>query len=149
MSASRDSNGRERGFALLALLAVIGAGSMLLVVAVQRLVPPQGQHQRIAAGNLATCVAAAELSFHRNGAFPTSFDLLATAAGLDPTGPWRRDPFGAAQDFVWSRNGTRLQLRSRGLTGAPTPPTTCSRRCPPNAGCGCGNVVASACSGPC
>lgn len=115
MSVSTPSNGRERGFALLALLAVIGAGSMLLLVAVQRLVPPQGQQVRIAAGNLATCVSAAELAFHRNGAFPTSFDLLAAAAGLDPTGAWRRDPFGAAQDFVWSRNGTRLQLRSRGL----------------------------------
>lgn len=115
MSASLASNGRERGFALLALLAVIGSGSLLLLVAVQRLVPPQAHQVRIAAGNLATCVVAAELAFHRNGAFPTSFDQLATTAGLDPTGAWRRDPFGAAQDFVWSRNGTRLQLRSRGL----------------------------------
>lgn len=115
MTGSPSSNQRERGFALLALLAVIGAGSMLLLVAVQRLVPPQARHVRIAAGNLATCTSAAEFAFRRNGAFPTSFDLLAAAAGLDPTGPWRRDPFGAAQDFVWSRNGTRLQLRSRGL----------------------------------
>ena len=114
MSGSPTSNRRERGFALLALLAVIGAGSMLLLVAVQRLVPPQAQQVRVAAGNLATCVTAAELAFRRNGAFPTNFDLLAAAAGLDPTGAWRRDPFGAAQDFVWSRNGTRLQLRSRG-----------------------------------
>lgn len=114
MSSSPTSTVRERGFALLALLAVIGAGSMLLLVAVQRLVPPQAQQVRVAAGNLATCVGAAELAFRRNGAFPTSFDLLAAAAGLAPTGAWRRDPFGAAQDFVWSRNGTRLQLRSRG-----------------------------------
>lgn len=115
MNGSSASNGPQRGFALLALLAVVGAGSMLLVVAAQRLVPPQGQQVRVAAGNLATCVAAAELAFHRNGAFPTSFDQLALAAGLEPTGSWRRDPFGAAQDFVWSRNGTRLLLRSRGI----------------------------------
>jgi len=104
----------ERGFALLAVMSIVAAGSLVLLAAVQRLVPPQASRARLVDDRLATCQQAAEIAYRRNGAFPTSLTNLATAAGLDATGTWRLDPDGFAVDFAYNRNNTRLQLRSRG-----------------------------------
>jgi hypothetical protein len=109
-----SERGDERGFALLAVLSIIAAGSLVLLAAVQRLVPPLAGRARLVDDRLAVCQEAVEIAYRRNGAFPANLTALATPAGLDANGVWRRDPSGFAVDFAYNRNGTRVQLRSRG-----------------------------------
>lgn len=104
----------DRGFALLGVLAIVVAGSLVLLAAVQRLVPPLANRSRLVDDRLSLCTECTEIAYRRNGAFPTNLTTMANAVGLDPTGTWRRDPNGFAVDFAYSRNRTRVQLRSRG-----------------------------------
>ena len=105
----------DHGFALLGVLAIVAAGSLVLLAAVQRLVPPQANRSRLVDDRLSVCAEATEIAYRRTGAFPTSLTNVANAAGLDAAGTWRRDPNGFAVDFAYNRNNTRVQLRSRGL----------------------------------
>jgi hypothetical protein len=109
-----SERGDERGFALLAVLSIIAAGSLVLLAAVQRLVPPLAGRARLVDDRLAVCQEAVEIAYRRDGSFPANLTALATPAGLDANGVWRRDPSGFAVDFAYNRNGTRVQLRSRG-----------------------------------
>lgn len=108
------ANASAAGFALLGVLAIVAAGSLVLLAAVQRLVPPQANRSRLVDDRLSLCAEATEIAYRRNGAFPTNLTTMANAVGLDATGAWRLDPNGFAVDFAYNRNNTRVQLRSRG-----------------------------------
>ena len=118
MTCSRS----EAGFALLVLLAAIGAGSLLLLVAVPQLSPVQTRRTAEAEAHLAETLTAVRTAHLRFGAVPADLDALAAAAGLDPNGAWRLDPFGAAQElgYVVGPNGAELLSRGRdGVLGTP------------------------------
>lgn len=104
----------EPGFALLVLLAVVGMGSLGVVLAVQSLVPPLAQVTTHIVANLGTVERASRDAFLRNGAFPVSLDALALASGLPADGPWRVDPWGNGQDLDYRLLATGPRIRSRG-----------------------------------
>jgi hypothetical protein len=102
------------GFALLVLLGIVGIGSVGLLLAVQGFLPPlAGRIERIDA-DLGIVAQGARSTFAQSGAFPADLDALAAATGLPAGGGWRRDPWGAAQDYDLGRVGSNLRLRSRG-----------------------------------
>lgn len=105
---------REPGFALLVLLAVVGMGSLSVVLAVQSLVPPLAQVTTHIVTNLGTIERASRDAFLRNGAFPASLDALALASGLPADGTWRVDPWGNGQDLDYRLLATGPRIRSRG-----------------------------------
>ncbi|MBM4063470.1 MAG: hypothetical protein FJ265_20575 [Planctomycetes bacterium] len=105
---------RAEGFALLVLLALVGAGSLGVLLAVQAFLPPLADAAARAQHNVATAADAAQQAFVRAGAFPADLDALAAASGLPPGGGWRNDPYGAAQDLDYGFAGADLRVRSRG-----------------------------------
>ena len=109
---------RERGFALLVLLAVIGAASMAIVMAATVMLPPLAGRAVTTTDRVETAVLAARLGYLRNGAFPANLTAAATASGLDPLGAWRNDPYGTVQDVGYGMLGTSLRVRSRGTDRA-------------------------------
>lgn len=109
--------GAERGFALLVLLAVLGAGSVAILLAAQALVPTLADRTAIAQARLATAQDAVRTTYRRNGALPSDLDGLAAAAGLAVDGMWRVDPYGAAQDLDYAVTGGAVRIRSRGPDG--------------------------------
>ncbi len=109
---------RERGFALLVLLGVIGAASMAIVLAATAMLPPLAGRVVTTTDHVETAVLAARTGYLRNGAFPANLTAAATASGLDPRGAWRNDPYGVAQDLGYGMFGTTLRVRSRGTDRA-------------------------------
>lgn len=115
MSASRTHRDEgQRGFALLVLLAIIGAGSVGLLLAVPAMMSAFADQPLRTEQNLATAAAAARTAFRADGRFPTSLDALGSAAGLTVDGDWRRDPFYAPNDLDYRSLGSGRRLRSRG-----------------------------------
>lgn len=112
------ATGRCGGFALLVLLALIGVGSLTIVLALPATAPVGGRQGVDAAANVAVAQAAARIAYRRNGAFPGSLDLAAAAAGLDASGAWRRDPWGRGADLQWGMVAAGLRVRSRGRDGS-------------------------------
>jgi hypothetical protein len=108
----------DRGFALLALLGVIGAASMAIVLAVAAMLPPLAGRGAVTTNNLETTLRAAKFAHRSSGAFPASLTATAAAAGLEAQGTWRYDPFGLAQDTGYGMSGSNLRVRSRGLDRA-------------------------------
>lgn len=111
MNTRRD----EGGFALLAVLAVIGVASVGFVVAVQRLIPNSARLVAESDRRLDTVTRAARFAFRRNGAFPANLNALATTARLDPTASWRRDPWAPPNDFNYRVTTAALTVRGRGV----------------------------------
>lgn len=109
--------GDEPGFALIVLLAVVGFGSVGLLLAVEACLPTLRERQALSAHNLETAEAAARIAYRRNGSFPSDLDGLSTAAGLDVDGMWRRDPFGHGEELDYVRAGADLLVTSRGADG--------------------------------
>jgi hypothetical protein len=104
----------QRGFALLVLLAIIGAGSFGLLLAVQATVGAFADRPLRTEQNLTTAGAAMRVAFRADGRFPTGLDALAGAAGLVVDGEWRRDPWFAPNDLDYRAVGTGRRVRSRG-----------------------------------
>lgn len=104
----------QQGFALLALLALVGIGSVGLIFAVERFLPPLAGVPMRTENNLAVAERAARLAFRRNGAFPTDLTGLIAAADLDPNGAWRVDPWASPIDLNYRRQTTAANVRSRG-----------------------------------
>lgn len=110
MTTRRD----ERGFALLVLLAVVGIGSVGIVVAMQRLVPSSSATAVDTERRFDTVARAARFAFRRSGAFPANLNSLAAAAGLDATDSWRTDPWLPPNDLNYRSAAAGLTLRGRG-----------------------------------
>jgi len=110
VNARRD----ERGFALLALLAVVGVASVGAIVAVQRLVPAASRNVVDTEDRLDTVTRSARFAFRRNGAFPANLNTLATVAGLDTRATWRTDPWMPPNDLNYRVTNTALTVRGRG-----------------------------------
>lgn len=102
------------GFALLALLGVIGIASVGLLFAVQRFVPPLADVAVRVQSNLDVVEEAARDVFSRTGAFPASIDALASVGGLRADGAWRVDPQGQGNDLSYQVTATGIRVRSRG-----------------------------------
>lgn len=114
---SASKNPAQDGFALLVLLAVIGVGSVGILLAVQASLPALGGREAVASRNVTTAAHAARIAYRRNGAFPSDLDALAVAAGMSVEGAWRRDPFGSGQELDYGIVATGARVRSRGLDG--------------------------------
>ena len=116
MTHPASSRRRDHGFALLALLAVIGFGSVGVLLAVQAVggatadLPLRTEH------NLHTAAAAVRRSFLDDGAFAGTLDEAAIAGGLDPRGSWRLDPWRGI-DLEYRNDASGRRLRSRGPDG--------------------------------
>jgi hypothetical protein len=102
---------------MLVLLAVVGFGSIGILLAVQALVPTLSDRQYVAERNLNIAAAAANLAYRRDGRFPADLDALAVAGGLSPAGAWRRDPFGTGQELDYRIISTGVRVSSCGLDG--------------------------------
>ncbi|MBL8750058.1 MAG: hypothetical protein JNK78_12915, partial [Planctomycetes bacterium] len=114
-SAQRDGcRPGQRGFALLALLGLVGMFGIGALLVAQRLVPTSAQFADDAEDNVVTVERAARVAFRRNGAFPANLASLAAAAGLDSTARWRTDPWLPPTDLDWRRPSTGATVRSRG-----------------------------------
>ena len=105
------------GFALLVLLAIVGVGSLAIVLALPSTMPPGGGQAVQAEANVAAAQVAARIGYRRNGAFPASLTQAATVAGLDATGAWRVDPWGRGADLQWTAVTGGLRVRSCGRDG--------------------------------
>lgn len=116
MNAARpDDTVRENGFALLVMLAIVGIGSVGILLAVQGFLAPLAETNARVEANLGTVEQVAREAFVRGGAFPVDLDALATTTGLSVDGSWRLDPWGSAQDLDYQRTSASLQVRSRGV----------------------------------
>ncbi len=109
-----DATNCERGFALLVLLALIGAGATGILLAVNHFVPVLADVDERVRVDLGTVQQAATEAGLRAGAFPVDLDAVATVVGLPATGDWRRDPWDPAQDLDYAVTGSGLRVRSRG-----------------------------------
>lgn len=107
----------QGGFALIALLSIIGIGSVGVLLAVHASLPVLSGRQTAATDNVATVAQAATLAYRRNGSFPANLNALETAAGLPSIGLWRWDPFGAAQELDYTVRANDVRIRSRGPDG--------------------------------
>lgn len=116
MNAHRtpDPMAAQRGFALLVLMAIIGAGSVGILLAVQGIANPFAERPQRTERNLEVADRAMRRAFRANGSFPTSLDALAAAAGLDANGDWRIDPWFSPTDFDYGNVGGGKRVRSRG-----------------------------------
>lgn len=114
-AAATTSPSPQAGFALLVLLGLIGAGSLLLVTMLQNIVPPAARRAADAEANLTVVTRAAAIAFRRQGSFPADLDALAIAGGRIDPGAWRRDPNGHAQELDYARTASGVRVRSRGL----------------------------------
>lgn len=97
--APAGSDDGQRGFALLVLLAILGAGSLGVLLAVQGLGHPFAERPQRTERNLEVVDRAMRVAFRGGGTFPASVDALAAAAGLDAGGTWRTDPWSPPNDF--------------------------------------------------
>lgn len=104
----------ERGFALLAVLAVVGIAGVGFIIAIQKLVPSASRTVFDTEDRLDTVASAARYAFRRNGAFPTSINALASAAGLDAAGSWRTDPWLPPNDLNYRSTNAAVTIRGRG-----------------------------------
>lgn len=104
----------ECGFALLVLLALIGAGATGILLAVNHFVPVLADTDERLQADLGTLQQAATEAGLRSGAFPADLDAVATVIGLPATGHWRRDPWDPAQDLDYVVAASGLRVRSRG-----------------------------------
>ncbi len=105
---------QEQGFALLALLGVIGAASLAIVLAVQTTQPPLADHQARVVTSLATIERATREAFQRTGSFPADLSALAASGALPRDGLWRIDPFGNGSDYDYQSTTSGPRIRSRG-----------------------------------
>lgn len=113
-AGGRNGTAQEHGFALLVMLAIIGVGSVGVLMAVQGFLAPLAETNARVEANLGTVEQVAREAFVRSGAFPADLDALAATSGLPVDGRWRLDPWGSAQDLDYQRTSASLQLRSRG-----------------------------------
>lgn len=113
----RDVSHAQDGFALLALLAVIGVAGVGVLLVVQAFVPTLRDRATVATTNLEVAARAARHAFRQHGALPNDLDALAASARLDDDGSWRRDPYGAGQDIELVATAYGLRLSSRGPDG--------------------------------
>jgi hypothetical protein len=104
----------QGGFALLVLLGLVGIGSVGVVLAVQAFVPAAAETPQRAERHLATAAAGARAALRAHGSLPPDLDGIAAAAGLDPDGAWRVDPWAAPQPIDVRAVASGLRLRSRG-----------------------------------
>lgn len=111
----RTQPGSQAGFALLVMLALVGIGSVGVLLAVQTFLPPLSDVNARVEANLGVVESAAREAFERSGAFPADLAALATASGLPTDGGWRNDPWGAAQDLDYRLMASGLRIRSRGV----------------------------------
>lgn len=104
------------GFALIALLLFIAAGTAVLAALAGQLHVSEGGRSTTCELRAQTVVAAAADHHRRYRSFPATIDSLATTPVLDPNGDWRFDPFGGAQQLTLGRNGQPvvLTVTSRG-----------------------------------
>lgn len=117
-ACARDAaGGAQRGFAMLAVLFLVGFGSLGVLIAVQTFLPATADVPERTERSLAVASSAARVAFRRNGSFPTSLDNLATAAGIDRQGSWRIDPWLSPNDVDYRRPATGANVRSRGRDG--------------------------------
>lgn len=116
MTARRPTAADEgqRGFALLVLMAIIGAGSLGILLAVQSATNPFAERPQRTERNLSVAERAARDAFRVSGAFPANVAALATAGHLDPNGTWRLDPWFAPNDLDYRNVTGGRRLRSRG-----------------------------------
>lgn len=112
--ARRVAAADERGAALLALLLVTGALSLVAVAFLERLPSPSSADAAVAEAALADVTAAARVAFRRTGAFPQDLDNLATEIGRDTGGAWRRDPWRSDRDLDYRIHSRQLELRTTG-----------------------------------
>jgi hypothetical protein len=99
---------------MLVLLAVIGAGSIGILLAVQVASNPFADRPQRTERNMAVVEHAARAAFRANGAFPTTIDALATTVGLDAGGSWRTDPWFAPGDLDYRNVAGGRRVLSRG-----------------------------------
>lgn len=116
MTGASASTRRDGGFALLALLAVIGFGSIGVLLVVRAVGSATADLPLRTERNLQTAAAAVRRSFLDGGAFAATLDDAALAGGLDPTGSWRRDPW-RGSDLEYRTDASGRRLRSRGPDG--------------------------------
>jgi hypothetical protein len=105
------------GFALLALLLVVGAGSLWIVLAAQQFVPALADRALRTEAGLAQVAAAVRDGFVANGSYPGSLDAIGVQNGWPAQGAWRRDPWGAGQEWGLAGTVAGLQVQSRGPDG--------------------------------
>lgn len=117
-TSSPTRGGSEPGFALLALLLVVGVGSLAIVLAAQQFVPALADRVQRTEGSLAQLAAAAREGFLASGALPNQLDTLAAQTGWETQGEWRVDPWGWGQEFVLTNSATAARVQSRGPDGA-------------------------------
>lgn len=110
----RDRSDHQRGFALLVLMAIIGAGSIGILLAVQGIANPFAERPQRTERCLAVGDQALRVAFRADGVFPATLDALATAAGLDANGEWRIDPWYSPNDFDYRNATVGKLMRSRG-----------------------------------
>lgn len=104
----------ERGFALLALLLLVGVGGLVAIAAVEQVVAPDADQAVASAERLAETAGAARRAFRAAGAFPSRLDTLAAAAGMATDGPWRSDPFRPGRDLDYRVRSRDVTVRSAG-----------------------------------
>lgn len=102
---------------MLAVLFLVGFGSLGVLIAAQAFLPATADVPERTERSLAVASDAARAAFRRNGAFPTNLDNLATAAGIDRRGAWRIDPWYSPNDVDYRRPSTGATVRSRGRDG--------------------------------
>lgn len=115
--AAQQQRREQSGFALVVLLAVVGVGSVGILLAVQAYLPVLSDRQTVAADNVTTVARAAAIAYRQNGSFPADLNALETAAGLPATGGWRRDPYSAGRELDYRVRSADLQVRSCGPDG--------------------------------
>lgn len=105
-------NERERGFALLFMMILIGAAGGVFLLAVESFVSVGADRAGRAAVALAELRRAAHDICLRTGTAPASVAATVTAAGLRPE--VQVDPYGWNADFGWASTATAITIRSRG-----------------------------------
>lgn len=108
----------QEGFVLLVLLSIAGAGSVVLLLAVQAFLPSLRDRQVVAQQNLEVARQGVHNAYRQDGVLPSDLDSLELTGGLSSLGQWRRDPYGAGQELDYSAASGQARLSSRGVDGA-------------------------------
>jgi hypothetical protein len=106
-----------RGFASLALLLLLAAGTSILALALPGLVASTQQGRLgAAAARMRTAATTAREIYVRDGTFPNDLAQLAAAGLLDANGNWQVDPFGGRAPLDYRSSGAPATARvaSRG-----------------------------------
>lgn len=114
----------QGGFALLALLLLLGVSGVVAVAALERVVRPDTEQAVTTSQRLAAVAATARQVFRASGAFPTRLDNVAAAAQLDAAGAWRADPWRPGSTSTIACAAATSRCAAPVLTGGSTPPTT-------------------------